>query len=158
MTPQEARIHLRYSTWASRRLLDAALQLSPEQRERDMNIPNKNLLGTLAHIHSADRTWLARVLGQPVQPPQGPLEKEWPETLRRWEEWSESPAADDLNRVIEYRDLKGNPHRAPLWQIVLHLVNHASLHRGQAMALFRQLGAAPPATDLIFYYREQFPA
>jgi uncharacterized damage-inducible protein DinB len=51
--------------------------------------------------------------------------------------------------------MKGNPYETPLWQIVMHVVNHATLHRGQVMAMFRQLGVGPPPTDLIFYYREQ---
>jgi len=33
-------------------------------------------------------------------------------------------------------------------------VNHATLHRGQVMSMLRQLGVKPPATDLIFYYRD----
>jgi uncharacterized damage-inducible protein DinB len=60
----------------------------------------------------------------------------------------------DIVRMIDYQDLKGNPHRTPIWQIALHVVNHATLHRGQAMSLLRQLGVPPPPTDLIFYYRE----
>lgn len=147
-------MHLRYSTWASRRLLDAAMQLSPEQREREMNVSHKGVLETLNHIHWADRVWLSRVLGEPMERPEGPVEVEWPRVLERWEAWSDSPAAEDLERVIAYRDMKGNPWESPLWQIVLHLVNHATLHRGQVMAMMRQLGVAPPPTDLIFYYRE----
>jgi uncharacterized damage-inducible protein DinB len=51
--------------------------------------------------------------------------------------------------------MDGKPFETPVWQIVLHVVNHATLHRGQAMALLRQLGMKPPPTDLIFFYREQ---
>lgn len=154
MTTQDARTHLRYSGWASRRLLEAALQLPPEQLQRDMQVSHKGVLETLNHIHFADRIWLCRVLGAPYEAAQGRIEIEWPDIQRRWEEWCDSPAAADLDRVISYQDLKGNPYQAPLWQIILHLVNHATLHRGQVMAMMRQLGVAPPPTDLIFYYRE----
>jgi uncharacterized damage-inducible protein DinB len=65
--------------------------------------------------------------------------------------WSDA----DLLRTIAYTDMQGNPYESPLWQIVMHVVNHATLHRGQVMAMFRQLGLAPPPTDLMFYYREQ---
>jgi uncharacterized damage-inducible protein DinB len=34
---------------------------------------------------------------------------------------------------------------------VLHLVNHATYHRGQVVAQLRQLGHAPPATDLVYW-------
>lgn len=154
MTTEDARTHLRYSSWASRRLLDAALQLPPEQLQRDMSVSHKGVLETLNHIHMADRAWLYRVLEQPPATGQGPLEVEWPEIHRRWEQWADSPGAADLDRIIAYKDLKGNPHQSALWQIVLHLVNHATLHRGQVMAMMRQLGVAPPPTDLIIYYRE----
>ena len=50
--------------------------------------------------------------------------------------------------------LDGTPFESSLKQVVLHVVNHATLHRGQVMGLFRQAGVKPPATDLIFYYRE----
>ena len=54
---------------------------------------------------------------------------------------------------LRTRAWKGDPFETPLWQIVLHVVNHATLHRGQVMAMLRQLGIPPPPTDLISYYR-----
>jgi uncharacterized damage-inducible protein DinB len=154
MTAREARQHLRYSTWASRRLLDAAVALDPEQFHRDMGVPNKSVHGTLAHILMADRSWVGRVLGDPIEPT-GAIEAEWPQIHERWETLADGWSDADLTRVVIYKDLKGNPHETPLWQIVLHVVNHATLHRGQVMAMFRQLGVAPPPTDLIGYYRLQ---
>jgi len=153
MTKDEARTHLRYSGWASRRLLDAALALDSEMLHREMKVSHKSMYDTLAHIHGADRIWLARVLGSPITQDE-PLEVAWPEISRRWVEFADSMNESDLTRIISYKDLRGNDHQTPLWQIVLHVVNHATIHRGQAMAMFRQLGVAPPATDLIFYYRE----
>ena len=42
----------------------------------------------------------------------------------------------------------------PLVALLLHVVNHATLHRGQVMGMIRQLGIAPPATDFLFFYRD----
>lgn len=75
-----------------------------------------------------------------------------PEAL---EIWADALTHQDLVRLVDYQDMKGNAHRTPVWQIVLHVVNHATLHRGQAMSLLRQLGAEAVPTDLIFYYREK---
>ena len=155
MNAEEARRHLRYSRWASLRLLDAAMKLPKDQLERDLGTSHKGLLETLNHIHMADRAWLMRVLGKPPQPPAGPVETEWPATLDQWQQWAAALTDADLPRVIDYRDLKGNPHRSTLQDIVMHVVNHATLHRGQAMGMMRQLGATPPPTDLIFFYREE---
>jgi uncharacterized damage-inducible protein DinB len=43
----------------------------------------------------------------------------------------------------------------PFWQMLQHVVNHASYHRGQVTTLLRQLGAAPPKSlDMVAFYRE----
>lgn len=153
MTAEEARTHIRYSGWASRRLLDAALQLDPEQLHREMNVSHKSLHETLSHIHKADRAWLQRVTRSTIEQPE-PLETAWPQIQQAWEDWAAKLTDADLDRVIDYQDFRGNPHQSKLKEIVLHLVNHATLHRGQVMAMFRQLGLQPPQTDLIFYFRE----
>ncbi len=154
MTAEEARNHLRYSRWASSKLLDAAQQLDPEQLHREMNVSHKSIFSTLAHIHLADRVWIERVTGEKMEQPE-PLELAWPQVHKRWEEFLAGIKDSDLTRVIHYTDSRGNPYDSALWQIVLHVVNHATLHRGQVMAMFRQIGVAPPHTDLIFYFREQ---
>jgi len=153
MTKEEARTHLRYSGWASRRLLDAALALDTEMLHREMNVSHRSLFQTLAHIYFGDRVWLERVVALPI-PAEDPLESAWPRVTERWLEWANAPGDSDLDRIVSYKDTRGNDHRTPLWQIVLHVVNHGTLHRGQVMAMLRQLGVAPPPTDLIFYYRE----
>lgn len=155
MTAQDARTHIRYSGWASKRLLDAALKMEPEAAAKDMGSSHKGVLDTLNHIHMADRAWLYRVLGDTMEQPKEALEIEWPKIQERWKQWAEALKDEEMTRAIGYKDMKGNFHVSPIWQIVLHLVNHATLHRGQVMAMMRQAGVAPPSTDLIFYYREQ---
>jgi len=55
--------------------------------------------------------------------------------------------------VVAYYNTKGEALQQPIWQIVLHIVNHASYHRGQITTLLRQVGRTPTGTDLITYYR-----
>jgi uncharacterized damage-inducible protein DinB len=155
MTAEEARRHIAYSTWASLRLLDAVLKLPAEQQTRDLNCSHRGVLETLNHILMADRVWLSRVQGVAPEMPSESIEAEWPRVQQRWEEWASWLTDADLPRVIDYKDMKGDAHQSALCDIVMHVVNHATLHRGQVMAMMRQLGAAPPPTDLIFYYREQ---
>ena len=154
MTAEEIRLHIFYSGWASRKLLDAALALSEEDQRREFGVSQNSLLGTLEHIFFADRIWFARTVDPRVLQSDDPLPTAWPKIQKRWEDWASALTHPDIVRIVDYTDLKGNPYRTPVWQIVLHVVNHATLHRGQAMSLLRQLGVAPPPTDLIFYYRE----
>ena len=62
---------------------------------------------------------------------------------------------DDLLRAKEYRLFSGAAGTSPMWQMVQHVVNHASYHRGQVTTMLRQAGARPPkSVDLITFYRE----
>ncbi len=154
MTPEEIRLHIFYSGWASRKLLDATLALSEEEQRREFGVSHKSLIGTLEHIFLADRIWLTRVVDPKVLESQETLAVAWPQIQKRWEDWAAVLTDQEILRIVNYKDLKGVQHSTPVWQIALHVVNHATLHRGQAMSLLRQLGLAPPPTDLIFYYRE----
>lgn len=154
MTPAEAKLHIRYTNWASNLLLDAVAALSPEDRERANGISHGSILGTLAHVMFADWIWYTRVV-EPIDRPAETLDvmqTAWPDIQRRWEAWSDSLTDAELNRYVPFKRGNGAESGAPVWQIVLHVVNHGTLHRGQVMGMLRQLGVAPPPTDLIRYY------
>lgn len=161
MTAAEARTHIRYTGWASRRVLDAALALSAEDRTKPMGVSHESILGTLGHIHFADRIWYKRTVETAMSmPPIAELSSlealtgEWPALQRRWEAWADSQTDADMDRVVMFWMLNGTLAEAPATHVVLHLVNHATLHRGQVVGMLRQLGVKPPVTDLIFYLRE----
>lgn len=154
------RTHLRYTAWASARIVDAASRLSPEELTRDFKSADRSVLGTLVHVYGADRVWLARIEGRPPGPIVDPerdlhlsvLHQEWPALMARWQTWADT--LTDSASSASYLDLQGRPHATPHWQIVLHVVNHGTHHRGQASAMIRAMGHAPPPLDLIRYYRE----
>ncbi|MGE0816573.1 MAG: DinB family protein [Vicinamibacterales bacterium] len=155
------RTHLRYAAWASARIVDAAAMLTPEELTRDFKSADKHVLGTLTHVYAADRVWLGRIEGAPpgvfvdpaVDMHLAVLQQEWPALMDRWLSWVAT--VEDPARDLEYHDLRGNTHRTPLWQIVLHVVNHGTHHRGQAAAMIRAMGHTPPPLDLIRFYRDE---
>ncbi len=157
MTPAEIRTHLKYSTWASQRVFEAAKKLNPDDLTRSVGASHGSILGTLSHIHFADRIWYSRVVdpNEPVirDSDLATLEKEWPAIQRKWEAWAEGIQDADLGRLIPSKSPDGITYQVPAEKVVLHLVNHNTLHRGQVMGMIRQLGIAPPATDLMMYYR-----
>lgn len=148
--------HLRYTAWASKRLVDLAAELTSAELTRDFGTSEKSVLGTLVHVFAADRIWLARVQGETPAKFLDPdadmrldvLQTQWAPILDRWQAFAAEPA-----RVAEYKDLKGNPYQTPVWQIILHMVNHGSHHRGQASGMLRAMGKTPPPLDLIQFYR-----
>jgi uncharacterized damage-inducible protein DinB len=158
MTAGELRLHLRYSGWASQKILEAAVTLEEDPLSRELGVSHHSVLETLSHIYFADAAWFSRVAdpGMNFRPDKVSMEQlctKWKEIQNRWERWADSLADDELTRIVAYKSWKGDPCETPLWQIVLHVVNHATLHRGQVVSMLRQLGVPPPPTDLIFYYR-----
>ena len=148
------RSHLAYSAWATSRLLHAVEQIPEEHLHHDFQTSDRTILRTLVHIFAADRIWLARVRGESPQAfvsdadyHLSVLREQWPPLLANWQN---IPAPET---VIHYQDLKGNPYESPLWEIVLHVVNHATHHRGQVSGFLRSLGHTPPPLDLNRYYR-----
>ena len=158
MTPAEALLHLRYSGWASRKLVDAVRALPPDDLNKPLGVSHGSLLGTLGHVYWADCIWCSRAVDPAVVLPSEmtleALASDWPAVQQKWETWAAALGEDALAQPIHYKTLNGTPGMTPAWQIVMHVVNHATLHRGQAMAMLRQLGVKPPPTDLIYYYRE----
>jgi uncharacterized damage-inducible protein DinB len=154
--------HHQYSTWASRRLVDFAQKLTPEELTRDHHTADKSVLGTLVHVFAADRVWLARVQGrqQLFIDPEKDMKMEalvgdWPVVAAGWEAVLAAQTEESVLESIQYTNLKGEPFATPLWQILLHVVNHGTHHRGQVSGFLRAMGHVPPPLDLIFYYRER---
>jgi uncharacterized damage-inducible protein DinB len=162
MTVHEARTHIRYSGWASRKVLDAALALPSEDLAKPMSVSHESIAKTLTHIYFADAIWYSRIADTSYPVPSHDalpsLEfviDEWPRLQARWEAWSNATSDDDISRQVPFKSRFVGNAGLPAWQIVMHVVNHATLHRGQVVAMLRQLGVTPPATDIVFYYYEQ---
>lgn len=156
------RLHLDYSAWASLRLVDAAAKLNREELARDFQTSDKNVLDTLVHVFAADRIWLGRIHGNPPDKfitdedrDLQRLQQEWPALMQRWKMWAGPLTDEDVSRNIGYRTLDGKPFEQPLWQILLHVVNHGSHHRGQVSGFLRAMGYPPPPLDLIAFYRSR---
>ncbi|MCH8009677.1 MAG: hypothetical protein IIC91_12530 [Chloroflexi bacterium] len=62
---------------------------------------------------------------------------------------------DDLAGVLSYTDTRGNAYDRPLWQPLVHLVNHGTHHRAECAMLLTSLGLAPRQLDYIFFELER---
>ena len=154
---------LDYTVWANHRVLRAVATLSVGDYKRDLGSSHGGIRGTLTHALSAEWLWLERFKG--VSPRHLMDEGEFPDVLAlrdRWtavEEhrasWFKSLRARETAEVIRYRNTEGREFEAPLWQLVQHLANHSTYHRGQVVALLRLLAVKPPTTDLVVWDRER---
>jgi uncharacterized damage-inducible protein DinB len=157
------RSHLDYTAWASGLLLDTARQLSTEELNRDFGTADKSVLGTLVHTFAGDRIWLERMNGISreilIDPGDDDFQKllqTWPEIHGGWKNWASGITdARALEDVSFYRSSTGSTFSMPAWQIVMHVVDHGTHHRGAVSGFLRAMGKTPPKLDLIAYYLAQ---
>jgi uncharacterized damage-inducible protein DinB len=162
MTSEELRTLLDYHYWARDRLLEALDPLTPEQFTRDLGNSFKSVRDTVAHLYAAEWAWYQRWQGQSPQallaadlfPDVATVRRLWSEHEAKMRAFIDGLGEDGGNRVVDYTLLNGSPGSTPIWQMLQHVVNHASYHRGQVTTMLRQLGAGPAKPmDLIAYYR-----
>jgi len=163
MNPGEMLVLYEYNAWADRRVLHAASALTKEQFTKPLGSSFSSVRDTLGHIYGVEWLWLARFQGR--SPASIPDASEFVEveTLRaHWAEFEQTLlkfvrglTQVDLERVMEYKTMKFGVYRNPLWQSMLHLVNHGTYHRGQITTMLRQLDVEPILTDLMHFYRER---
>jgi uncharacterized damage-inducible protein DinB len=152
---------VRYSAWATCRVLQAAGALSGEELRRDLGSSYGGVQGTLSHIFQGDSIWFDRLLGVATvslaayapDADFAAFSQRWLAVLDRWVCWAEALDGPGWDRIVAYRNTKGEADCQPAWRIALHVVNHASYHRGQVTTMLRQLGREPLGTDLMAYYR-----
>jgi uncharacterized damage-inducible protein DinB len=152
-----------YNHWANLRLYGAALELPEEAYRRSTGVFFGSLHGTLNHLLLTDRIWLKRLTGTGEHPDRldAILHDDRRDLLRarmaedaRLNELVESYTGADLLEPIAYQTTSGKPYRQPLQDILLHLFNHQTHHRGQAHACCSILtGSEPPSLDLLAFQR-----
>jgi uncharacterized damage-inducible protein DinB len=152
------RYQIHYTSWATARILEATAALSPEQVEHDFRTADKSVSGTLIHIFRAERVWLARIEGRSQSfsadsDTFSSLLEHWTVLRASWHSWSDSLSDSDCDSVLAYQDLRGISRKDTLSEIVLHVVNHSTHHRGQVSGFLRSLGITPPVLDAIHYAR-----
>ena len=153
---------LDYHYWARDRLLGALEPLTPEQLNHDAGSSFRSIRETLVHIYAAEWAWYSRWQGNSPTallpsdqfPDLESVRRVWSELEAKMRAFLEGLGEDGIARAFDYKLLSGHSGSSPLWQMLQHVVNHASYHRGQVTTMLRQMGAQPAKPmDMIAFYR-----
>jgi uncharacterized damage-inducible protein DinB len=152
-----------YNRWANQRTLAATAKLTGDAFTRAMGNSFSSVRDTLAHILGAEWIWLERWRGRfPTAlldaadfPTVRSLESRWQTVERDQADFIQALTPQRLSENLAYLNRSGQRFSYPLWQQMVHVVNHASYHRGQVTTLLRQLGAEAVSTDFLDYYDEK---
>jgi uncharacterized damage-inducible protein DinB len=153
-----------YNYWANSLLLATIDQLPEEKQTMENASSFPSLYKTVLHMWDAESIWWQRVklldrLNIPSENFRGDM-KELSQALllqnKLWNEWISGNQEYMLQHVFQYQNSKREQFKQPVYQMLLHLFNHGTYHRGQLVTLLRQVGVEKiPATDFIIWSRRQ---
>lgn len=163
MNREAALLLLDYNRWANRRLLSAAATLPTTALSETLpGLSFGSLFATLAHILAAEIVWRSRCqaglspAGLPGPEAYAGLEAltlAWEQEAAGWAAYLRELDEAAYSGVIEYTNTRGQYLQTPLWQVLLHLVNHGTQFRAEAAVALTAFGASPGDLDLILYLR-----
>ena len=171
-----------YNRWANFRMFSVLEKLNQEQfvARRESSFPS--IHESVFHIFAAEWIWLKRWTGASpvaVEPVTGASFENW----RNLRSGGEPPPQDvhtiaalkdfcnqldhdreqflanlteaGLQAPVDFNDMSGKPYSEPLVQLMQHVVNHGTYHRGQVTTLLRQANAETVSLDMLYFFREQ---
>ncbi len=159
MTTDDVRTLYAYNQWANHRILEASRPLDSAALARNLGNSFGSLRNTLVHILWAEWIWLERwqrrspkqVFSPETFPDIDTIERRWREIERGQESFVAELTDEKLKERIAYENIKGERWDYSLGQMMQHVVNHSTYHRGQVITSLRQLGGNPPSTDFLLY-------
>lgn len=164
MNLADLRTLLDYHYWARDRMYEALEPLTPDQATADLGGSFGSIHETVAHLYAAEVAWYARWQGaSPAALQTGAqfpslafLRTAWVDHERKMRAFLEDLGEEGVARVFSFTLLTGQGASSPFWQMLQHIVNHGSYHRGQVTTKLRQLGARPAKSmDMIAFYRSR---
>ena len=150
----------RYRLWADRLTFDAVAALPPGEAAKERPTRFKTMIGTLNHTYLVDLIWQAHLEGRDHGFPALDLvlHESLPDLWRaqqaidQWYiDWSDGQPARSLEETVRFRFVDGERGAMTQGEILLHVVNHATYHRGWVAEMFFQVPARNPTTDLPVY-------
>lgn len=153
-----------YSVWANQKLANSILLLTEEKQREEIPSSFKSLLATVLHTWDAESIWWQRLkLNERVIIPSENFNGTMAEAVNgllhqslQWQEWVNSASEPALNHVVQYHNFKSEHYKQPVYQMLIHVFNHSTYHRGQLVNMLRQLGIQKiPQTDFIVYSRSK---
>lgn len=166
ITTRTARMLARYNAWADQVWFDAVAALPPGEAVKERKSLFKNMVHTLNHNYVIDLIWQAHLQGREHgftarnTPDHPPLDELWrlQQALDKWYvDWSDALSDAALEEPVHFALIGGSRGAMTRAEILLHVVNHTSYHRGFVADMFFQVPARPPVTDLPVYLREAAP-
>ena len=149
---------LDYMRWGDRLMMSAARSVPDEEYYKDQGISFGSIHKLMVHCMAVQWLWLSRWRGEVAMrlesheqyPTRASVEQRWPLVHSAMLDFLGLQSTNSLSRVIEYKNMKGEHLSLPLSDLMLHVIDHATYHRGQVASMIKRAGGQPAA---ISYHR-----
>lgn len=153
-----------YHKWASRRVFTHIKELPEVVYGRKIKSVFSSVQEVLVHIYHVDGMWLSVMSRDSIQETKKVIERlekktknQNPESMERLyqelyaEYQSFFDEQEDLDKLITIEHPNYGKIETPVSDLIKHVVNHGTYHRGNITAMLRQQGHPGVPTDYIFY-------
>ena len=153
----------RYNAWANQVIFDAVAALPEGEATKPRQSLFKNMVHMLNHNYVIDRIFQAHLEGRghgygarntADHPPLDELWRAQQEIDAWYIAWSDALTDAALAETARFTFVGGGEGAMTRGEILLHIVNHTSYHRGFVAEMFYQVPARPPTTDLPVFLRD----
>lgn len=160
---KQARMLTRYNAWSNRLMFDAVAALPPGEAEKERKSLFKNMVHTLNHNYVIDAIWQAHLEGRPHgyaarntvdYPPLAELQEKQHAIDQWYIQWADALTDAALDEKVQFTLIGGTAGTMTRFEILQHVVNHTSYHRGFVCDMFFEVPARPPTMDLPVFLRE----
>ncbi|MEF9979114.1 MAG: DinB family protein [Thermomonas sp.] len=154
----------RYKAWADDVFLSAVAAVPPAELIAPRPIVFGSLIRTLHHSYAMDHVWQCHLLGKPHgltsrNPGHCPAFPELAASQRAIDQWyvdyALSLPREALHQCVDFEFIGGGRGAMTRREILLHVVNHTTYHRGHVAGMLYHLDIFPPATDLPVFLGQQ---
>jgi len=154
-----------YNVWANDIVCSCLEKISDNQWTQTVTSSFNSIRETTLHVAAAEHIWLQRMIKEPNQvwlqstftgTKDGHVAL-WKNTSAALRDFLESFDENNLQTNLDFKRLNGDAYSMPYYELLAHIFNHSTYHRGQLVTMLRQVGFNDVAsTDLLGYYREYF--
>lgn len=151
-----------YHIWANDRVCNWLDEISEEQWNQPLVSSFNSIYETILHITGAEKIWVERlqkhsnpeILTQTFKGSKEDLIKTWKEISLSFKNLIESMPEDQFQQKLLFKNTKGIEYNQPYYQLLAHMINHTTYHRGQVVTMLRQVGFTDVnSTDMTTYFR-----
>lgn len=153
----------RYKAWANELIFSAVSDLPYEEAIRQRKTRYRNIVHTLNHVFVIDSVFKAHLLGRehgyaarntPDHPPLADLRLAVRALDSWYVEFAAAASPEELDRSISFGFIGGGTGVMTCREMIVHVVNHGTYHRGLVADMMYQAGVTPPTTDLPVFLRD----